>query len=57
MINTLPSDVSTVLDVGTGTGHYVAAALDARPELAPLDWMSRWPPADEPLGRIRAWPW
>jgi len=31
MINTLPGDVSTVLDVGTGTGHYVAAALDARP--------------------------
>ena len=28
---TVPSDVHTILDVGTGTGHYAAAVLDARP--------------------------
>ena len=31
MIDLLPTDVSTILDVGTGTGHYAAAALDGRP--------------------------
>ncbi|HEY5788300.1 MAG TPA: methyltransferase domain-containing protein [Microlunatus sp.] len=36
MIATLPTDVQTILDVGTGTGHYAAAALDARPEARAL---------------------
>ncbi|HEY5979215.1 MAG TPA: methyltransferase domain-containing protein [Microlunatus sp.] len=31
LITTLPTDVPEILDVGTGTGHYAAAALQARP--------------------------
>ncbi|HEY5846456.1 MAG TPA: methyltransferase domain-containing protein [Microlunatus sp.] len=36
MIATMPTDVGVILDVGTGTGHYAAAALDARPEARAL---------------------
>lgn len=32
----LPDRLDTVLDVGTGTGHYVSAVLDARPEARAL---------------------
>jgi 23S rRNA (guanine745-N1)-methyltransferase len=36
LITALPSAVQTILDVGTGTGHYAAAVLDARPEARAL---------------------
>ena len=31
LVAALPIEVGTLLDVGTGTGHYAAAALDGRP--------------------------
>ena len=36
VVAAVPTDVRTILDVGTGTGHYAAAALDARPEARAL---------------------
>ena len=31
LVAVVPADVGTVIDVGSGTGHYAAAALEARP--------------------------
>ena len=36
LVAALPAVVRTILDVGTGTGHYAGAVLDARPEARAL---------------------
>lgn len=36
LVAAVPADARTLLDVGTGTGHYAAAVLDAHPETRAL---------------------
>jgi 23S rRNA (guanine745-N1)-methyltransferase len=36
LIDMLPTGVRSILDVGTGTGHYAAASLDGRPDARAL---------------------